>query len=242
MRLLVTGGLGFIGSRLINWILQNQEDVHIVNVDALTYAGNLANLAQWEQDARYTWVKASIADPIAMQRVFQTQSFDAVVNLAAESHVDRSIHNGLPFVDTNVRGTEVLLEAARQTGVPRFLQVSTDEVYGSRTDGQFFTEDSPLHPSSPYAASKAAADEFVMAAATTYGQNVVITRCTNNYGPQQFPEKLIPLCITNGLEGKPWPLYGDGQQVRDWIYVDDHARGIWEVLQKGNAGTVYNLA
>jgi dTDP-glucose 4,6-dehydratase len=197
MRILVTGGLGFIGSHLVRRLMR-EDAVSVVNLDALTYAGNLANLADIADNPRYRWVHASITDVSAVRGVLSAEPFDAVVHLAAESHVDRSIAGGLPFVQTNVVGTEILLEAARECGVPRFLHVSTDEVYGSLGPGGFFTEDSPVKPNSPYSASKAGSDLLVLAAFQTFGQDVVVTRCSNNYGPYQFPEKLIPLYITNG--------------------------------------------
>lgn len=240
MRILVTGGLGFIGSHLVRRLLQ-EPDVSVVNLDALTYAGNLANLAEVADHPRYRWVHASITDIAAVHQVFASESFDAVMHLAAESHVDRSIAGGLPFVQTNMLGTEVLLEAAREFAVGRFVHVSTDEVYGSLGPGGFFTEDSPVSPNSPYSASKAGSDLLALAASRTYGQDVVVTRCSNNYGPYQFPEKLIPLYITNGLEGKAWPLYGDGQNIRDWIYVEDHAEALWLALTRGRSGEIYNF-
>jgi dTDP-glucose 4,6-dehydratase len=241
MRIVVTGGLGFIGSHLIRWILRHQPSVEIINVDALTYAANPANLQDIAGDARYSWVRASVSDEPAMRELFSRYAVDAVIHLAAESHVDRSIERGLPFVETNVVGTQVLVEVARRHGVGRFVQVSTDEVYGSLGPEGLSDESAPLKPRSPYAASKAAADLLVLAAHHTHGQHVVVTRCSNNFGPYQYPEKLIPLWITNGLEGKPWPLYGDGKNVRDWIYVEDHVEGIWRALIKGRPGEVYNL-
>ncbi|NMP22518.1 dTDP-glucose 4,6-dehydratase [Sulfobacillus harzensis] len=240
MRILVTGGLGFIGSHLVRRLL-NEPDIQVDNLDALTYAGNLANLADLADHPRYTWHRASITDAAAVEAIFAKAKPDAVMHLAAESHVDRSIENGMPFVETNVVGTEVLLEAARRHQVRRFLHVSTDEVYGSLGPDGYFREDTPLQPRSPYSASKAASDMLALAQYHTYGQDVVVTRCSNNYGPYQFPEKLIPLWITNGLEGKPWPIYGDGLNVRDWIYVEDHVEGLWLALTRGKAGQVYNL-
>lgn len=240
MRILVTGGLGFIGSHLIRRLLREPE-VEVANLDALTYAGNLANLADVEENPRYTWHRASITDDQAVDQVMEDGRFDAVMHLAAESHVDRSIEGGLPFVKTNVVGTEVLLESARRHGVRRFLHVSTDEVYGSLGPDGFFTEESPLRANSPYSASKAGSDLLALAAHRTYGQDVVVTRCSNNYGPFQFPEKLIPLYITNGLDGEPWPLYGDGANIRDWIYVEDHVEALWLALTRGNSGEVYNI-
>jgi dTDP-glucose 4,6-dehydratase len=226
---------------MIRWVLKNVPAVEIVNVDVLTYAGNPANVEDYGSDPRYSWIKASITDRGALEPCFAKGTIDGVVNFAAESHVDRSIMSAVPFMDTNVLGTQVLLELARQYHVPRFLHVSTDEVYGSLGPAGYFTETSPLNPNSPYAASKAAADFLVMAAFRTYGQDVLITRCSNNYGPYQFPEKLIPLFVTNGLEGLPWPLYGDGANVRDWLYVSDHVRAIWMVLMHGHPGQIYNI-
>jgi len=241
MRVVVTGGYGFIGSHVVRWLLQHVPTVEVVNLDVLTYAGNPANLADVAEDPRYRWMRVSVSDYAGVYPLFQSHSIDAVIHLAAESHVDRSIETGLPFVETNVVGTEVLLEIARKTGVGRFLQVSTDEVYGSLGPDGLFRETDPVRPNSPYAASKAAADLLVQAAHRTYGQNVVITRCSNNFGPYQFPEKLIPLWITNALEGKPWPIYGDGQNVRDWLYVEDHAEALWLALTRGQAGEIYNI-
>jgi dTDP-glucose 4,6-dehydratase len=236
----VTGGAGFIGSNFVRLALALAPDLRIVDIDLLTYAGNLENLEGVAAD-RHWFVRADITDPEAMGRAIPSGA-DALINFAAESHVDRSILGPLAFVRTNVLGTQVLLEAARTMGVRRFIQVSTDEVYGSLgADDPPFAEESPLEPSSPYAASKAAADLLVFAAHRTYGQDVVITRCSNNYGPYQFPEKLIPLAISNALEDKPVPVYGDGRQVRDWISTDDHSRAILAVAARGEAGSVYNI-
>jgi dTDP-glucose 4,6-dehydratase len=241
MRVVVTGGLGFIGSALIRWILDTQPDVDVINLDCQTYAGNPANLIGYEKSPRYRWVEAKIQDADAVSTLLASESVDAIVNCAAESHVDRSIADPEPFISTNVLGTEVLLHYGRRYSVGKYLQMSTDEVYGSLGSDGFFTEESPLDPSSPYSASKASADLLVLAHHHTYAQNVVITRCSNNYGPYQYPEKLIPLFITNGVEGKPWPLYGDGNNIRDWIYVMDHVEAVWEVLTRGQAGRVYNV-
>jgi len=236
----VTGGAGFIGSGFVRLTLGERPDLHIVDIDLLTYAGNLENLRGVPED-RHTFIRADIADPDAMREAIP-EGADALLNFAAETHVDRSILGPLAFVRTNVLGTQTLLDAARAKGVKRFLQVSTDEVYGSLgPDDPPFTEDSPLAPSSPYAASKAAADLLVLAARHTYGQDVVVTRCSNNYGPYQFPEKLIPLMLSNALEDKPLPVYGDGRQVRDWIHTDDHSRAVLAVVQRGQPGAVYNV-
>jgi len=242
VRILVTGGAGFIGSNFIRYALRNHPDWYVTNLDKLTYAGNLENLRDIEGSSRYSFIKGDIADRELVDALFRENHFDSVVNFAAESHVDRSILDPAPFIDTNIKGTQVLLEAARQHGISRFVQVSTDEVYGSLGPADPpFTEESPLRPNSPYAASKAAADMMVRAYYKTYGVPSVVTRCSNNYGPYQFPEKLIPLMITNALEDKPLPVYGDGQNVRDWIHVEDHCRAIDLVIQGGQAGEVYNI-
>lgn len=238
MRILVTGGCGFIGSHFIRLVLASTNDVEIVNVDKLTYAASPANVASVAEDSRYSFVEADIADAAAMASAVQGCSH--VINFAAESHVDRSIEGAADFIATDVMGTWVLLDAAHRAGVERFLQVSTDEVYGSITEGAF-TELHPLCPSSPYSASKAGGDLQALAFMHTYGLPVVITRGSNTYGPNQYPEKLIPLFITNALEGQPLPVYGDGRQVRDWIHASDHAAGIWHALQHGQAGEVYNV-
>ena len=236
----VTGGAGFIGSNFVRLMLADRPDLRIVTIDLLTYAGNLENLEGVPAD-RHAFVRADICAPEAMRQAVP-QEADALLNFAAETHVDRSILGPLAFVRTNVVGTQVLLDVAREKGVKRFLQVSTDEVYGSLGPGaSAFTEASPLAPSSPYAASKAAADLLLLAARHTYGQDVVITRCSNNYGPYQFPEKLIPLMLSNALEDKPLPVYGDGRQVRDWIHTDDHSRAVLAVLDGGRPGAVYNI-
>lgn len=274
MKLLVTGGAGFIGSSFIRYILQEHPDCKVVNLDKLTYAGNLANLKDIEDNPNYRFVKGDIADRKLVDGLFRKEKFDAVVNFAAESHVDRSILDATPFIETNVNGTQVLLEAirtywpgssilenqasaalsaspacpvgttggqARQAGRNRFIQISTDEVYGSLDETGKFTEESSLQPNSPYAASKAAADMLCRAYHKAYSLPIIITRSSNNYGPCQFPEKLIPLMIRNALTGKELPVYGKGQQVRDWLYVEDNCRAIDLVLQRGRVGMVYNI-
>ena len=238
--LFVTGGCGFIGSNFVRHLLRSDPAVRVTNFDALTYAGNLANLADVADDPRYRFVKGDITDRAAVANAL-VEVTDAVINFAAESHVDRSILDSGPFVRTNVLGTQVLLDAARAKKVKRFVQVSTDEVYGSLGSTGFFTETTPLAPSSPYSASKAAADMLVLAYAHTFGMDAVITRCSNNYGPYQFPEKIIPLFITNLMSDQQVPVYGDGMQVRDWIHVLDHARGVEVAWRKGRAGEVYNF-
>jgi dTDP-glucose 4,6-dehydratase len=240
LRLLITGGAGFIGSNFVRYILREHPDWEVVNLDRLTYAGNLENLKDVKNDSRYHFILGDIADREPMDKLF-SQGFDVVVNFAAESHVDRSILDASPFMRTNVQGPQVLLEGARQHRVKLFLQVSTDEVYGSLGAEGKFNEESPLLPSSPYSASKAAADLLCRAYQQTYGLPVIITRCSNNYGPYQFPEKLIPLTITNALEGKPIPVYGDGLNVRDWIHVEDHCYALDLVIQRGKQGEIYNI-
>lgn len=242
MKLLVTGGCGFIGSNFIHYVLKMHPDWEVVNLDKLTYAGNLKNLKDIEGNPRYRFVKGDITDRNLVNRLFVEEKFTAVVNFAAESHVDRSILDPAPFIETNVKGTQVLLEAARAHGVEKFLQISTDEVYGSLDpDDPPFSEESPLKPNSPYAASKASADLLCRAYYKAYGVPVVITRSSNNYGPYQFPEKLIPLMIRNALQGMPLPIYGKGENIRDWLYVEDNCKAIDLVLQKGRAGEIYNI-
>jgi len=243
MRLLITGGCGFIGSNFVRFVLDHYQPEFVTNVDALTYAGNLDNLTGVAESAgqRYEFFQADITDAEAMNAIMAKHKFFAVINFAAESHVDRSITSGDDFVRTNVVGTEVLLAAARRHGVKRFVQISTDEVYGSLGAEGRFTETSPIEPSSPYSASKASADLLALAAHKTFGQEVMITRCSNNYGPYQFPEKLIPLMITNALADKKLPVYGDGLNVRDWIHVEDHCRAVMAVLLDGKPGEVYNV-
>jgi dTDP-glucose 4,6-dehydratase len=239
VKLLVTGGAGFIGSNFIRHILALHPDLELTNLDKLTYAGNLENLKDIESNTAYHFVKGDIADRQLVDGLL-SQKFDAVVNFAAESHVDRSILDATPFVETNVKGTLVLLEGVRKHKIRRYLQVSTDEVYGSIEKGGF-NEESPLAPNSPYSASKAAADLLCLAYWKTYHTPVVITRCSNNFGPYQFPEKLIPLAITNLIENKSIPVYGDGLNVRDWIHVEDHCCGLETALLKGQPGEVYNI-
>jgi dTDP-glucose 4,6-dehydratase len=239
--ILVTGGAGFIGSNFVNALLDKRDDIFIVNLDKLTYAGNLENLKNSETKKNYRFVKGDIANSEMVEYVFRKYNIKYVVNFAAESHVDRSILGSKVFYETNVIGTNVLLETARRFEVERFLQVSTDEVYGSLGATGFFTEKTPISPNSPYSSSKAAADMMVQAFYHTYGMPVVTTRCSNNYGPFQFPEKLIPLMIINTLNGKKLPVYGDGLNVRDWIYVLDHNFAIETVLEKGKIGEVYNI-
>ena len=239
-KILVTGGAGFIGSNFVRMLLQ-ETAYEVVNLDALTYAGNLENLTEVERDPRYTFVRADITDRREVDAAFKAHRPDFVVHFAAESHVDRSILGADAFVTTNVLGTQVLIDAARKYEVDRFVHVSTDEVYGSLGPTGRFTEETPLAPNSPYSASKAASDLLVRAAFHTHGFPCVTTRCSNNYGPYQFPEKLIPLMIANALEDKKLPVYGDGRNVRDWIHVADHCAGVLAVLEKGRLGEVYNL-
>lgn len=239
-RLLVTGGAGFIGSNFIRYILNQYPDYEIINLDALTYAGNLGNLADIQSNEKYCFVKGDIADVSAVRHAIGN-GVDAIVNFAAESHVDRSIESPELFIKTNVLGTQVLLDAAIKYKIKKYLQISTDEVYGTLTEIGHFTEATPLAPNSPYSASKAGADLLVRAYHETYGLNVNITRCSNNYGPYQFPEKLIPLVITKAFEDEEIPVYGDGLQIRDWLHVEDHCRAIDLVLHKGKNGEVYNI-
>jgi len=239
--ILVTGGCGFIGANFIKEILSLDKGTKLINFDALTYAGNLENLADCIEDPDHIFVKADIRDKNAVSKTIDDHSPDAIINFAAESHVDRSIDNPMEFFETNVGGTLNLLNAARKYEVKRFLQVSTDEVYGTLGDTGLFTEETPLAPNSPYSASKTSADLFVRAYHETFGMDTVITRCSNNYGPYQFPEKLIPLMINNARHNKALPVYGTGLNVRDWIYVRDHCMGIWTALTKGKSGEVYNF-
>ncbi|MCA1592671.1 MAG: dTDP-glucose 4,6-dehydratase [Acidobacteria bacterium] len=241
VKLFITGGAGFIGSAFIRLALAEIPGCHVVNFDALTYAGNLDNLSGIDQ-SRHRFVRGDICDREAVGAVL-AEGADAIINFAAESHVDRSIASADEFLRTNILGTQVLLDAARAAGVRRFVQVSTDEVMGSlpEDDNTFFTEASPFEPNSPYSASKAAAEHLVRAAHHTFGLDTVVTRCGNNYGPRQFPEKFLPLMLSNAMRDESIPLYGDGRNVRDWIYVEDHCRAILMVLQKGRTGEAYNV-
>ena len=241
MKILVTGGAGFIGANFICYMLRERDDVQIVNLDLLTYAGNLETLSNISDDPRYRFVRGDIAQPQQVEASLET-GIDTIINFAAETHVDRSILDSSVFVHSNVQGTQVLLEAARKRKLSRFIQISTDEVYGSASPDEEFTEESPLAPSSPYAASKAAADLMACSYHRTYGMDVIITRCSNNYGPYQFPEKFIPLMILNALEEKPLPVYGDGKHIRDWIHVTDHCRALESILISGRPGRIYNIA
>lgn len=241
--LLVTGGAGFIGSNFVKYILKNSE-YNVINFDKLTYAGNLENLSDIEKNERYKFVKADICDLEEVKKIVSENNVDTIVNFAAESHVDRSILGAREFVVTNVLGTQVLLDCAKELKLEKFLQVSTDEVYGSLPEDDKsikFTEETPLASNSPYSSSKAGADLLCRAYYHTHNLPVLITRCSNNYGPYQFPEKLIPLMIAKAIDGEKLPVYGDGKNVRDWLYVDDHCSGILAVLEKGKNGDVYNI-
>ncbi|APB69401.1 dTDP-glucose 4,6-dehydratase [Paenibacillus polymyxa] len=240
MKLLVTGGAGFIGSNFVLYMLKQHPDYEIVNIDALTYAGNLENLRSIENNPKHSFIKVDITDAQAIDQLMQ-QGIDVVVNFAAESHVDRSILEPEVFVKTNVLGTQVLLDAAKKYNVTKFVQVSTDEVYGSLGETGLFTEETPLQPNSPYSASKAGGDLLVRAYHETFGLPVNITRCSNNYGPYQFPEKLIPLMISRALSDQQLPVYGDGLNIRDWLYVEDHCSAIDLVIHQGKLGEVYNI-
>ncbi|MEH7414510.1 dTDP-glucose 4,6-dehydratase [Neobacillus drentensis] len=241
MKLLVTGGAGFIGSNFVRYMVNKYPDYMIVNLDLLTYAGNLENLKDIENASNYKFVRGDIADRDFIQGLFQEEKFDYVINFAAESHVDRSITDPGIFVQTNIQGTLALLDAAKTFGVTKYLQVSTDEVYGTLGETGYFTEETPLAANSPYSASKAGADLLVRAYHETFGLPVNITRCSNNYGPYHFPEKLIPLMIINALHDKELPIYGDGLNIRDWLHVEDHCQAIDLVLHKGRNGEVYNV-
>lgn len=239
MKILVTGGAGFIGSNFIRHILTQRPDAMIVNYDKLTYAGNLANLCAIDRDPRYSFLRGDICDATVVEHVMR--GCDIVVHFAAESHVDRSIYEPAAAIETNVRGTFTLLQVARKLAVSRFLHISTDEVYGDLPPGVFANEDSPVIPSSPYSASKTGSDLLVRSYVRTYNFPALITRSSNNYGPYQFPEKFLPLLITNALDDKPLPIYGDGKQQRDWLHVEDNCRGILAVLERGQIGEVYNI-
>lgn len=250
-KILVTGGAGFIGSNFVRYVLRTQPDVFIVNLDLLTYAGSLENLKELPSPDRHEFIKGDICDQAHVEELLRRYKIDAVVHFAAESHVDRSILGPRAFVQTNIFGTFSLLEATRKVWLDenradvktvRFHHISTDEVFGSLTaDAPAFEVTTPYSPNSPYAASKASSDHLVRAYSHTYGLPVTLTNCSNNYGPYQFPEKLIPLMILNALEGKPLPIYGDGKQIRDWLYVEDHCEAIWQVLQRGQTGESYNI-
>jgi len=239
MKIFVTGGAGFIGSNFIRHVLLLHKEYKIVNFDKLTYAGNLANLESVAEDPNYSFVRGDICDAVAAEKAMR--GCNVVVHFAAESHVDRSIYEPAPVIETNVTGTFILLQVARKTHIERFVHVSTDEVYGDMAPGAFANENSPLQPSSPYSASKASADLLVLSYLRTYGFPGLITRSSNNYGPYQFPEKFLPLMITNALDGKPLPIYGDGRQQRDWLHVEDNCRGILTVLERGHIGGIYNI-
>jgi len=241
MKLMVTGGAGFIGSAFVRMMLAEGAASELVNLDKLTYAGNMENLAPVADDPRHHFVRGDVCDAELVDHLLASWRPDAIVHFAAESHVDRSIFSPSPVFETNLRGTFVLLEAARRHPVRRFVQVSTDEVYGSLPEPLEADENFPLRPSSPYSACKAGADLLALSYFTTYGLPVIITRASNNYGPYQFPEKLIPLMIANALEGQPLPVYGDGGNVRDWLYVEDHCRALKAILEKGREGEIYNI-
>ena len=239
MRIMVTGGAGFIGGNFIHYWRRRHPDDEIINLDALTYAGNLENLKDFEKDPKLSFVKGSITDPATVRRAMENA--EVVVHFAAESFVDRSIVGPQVFVTTNVLGSQILFDAARELGVRKFVHVSTDEVYGALGETGFFTEETAYAPNNPYSASKAASDLIALSYHRTFGFPVVITHCSNNYGPYQFPEKFIPLFMIRAMEGKPLPLYGDGSNVRDWIHVEDHLRGIEMIVEKGEAGETYNF-
>jgi dTDP-glucose 4,6-dehydratase len=241
MKLLVTGGAGFIGSAFVRLAVKNRWATHLINFDKLTYAGNLENLTSIEKDPGYRFIHGDVCDLVLVRQVLKEERPDAIVHFAAESHVDRSILGPAAFVETNVRGTFTMLEAARTMKTPRFLHVSTDEVYGSIEEPDDADESYTLKPSSPYSASKAGSDLLALSYVTTFKMPVVVTRASNNYGPFQFPEKLIPLMISNAMEDKPLPIYGDGMQIRDWLFVEDHCRAIWAALNKGEVGEIYNI-
>jgi len=240
-RILVTGGAGFIGSNFVRMVLAEHRDCFVVNLDKLTYAGNLENLSGFEDHPNHKFIKADICDGPAVEKVIEQYKIDSIINFAAESHVDRSITAPKVFIETNITGTLTLLDAAREKSLERFIQISTDEVYGSLGPEGKFSETTGLSPNSPYSASKAAADHLVKAFGHTWGLKYNITRCSNNYGPYQFPEKMIPLMIHNAMIDKDLPVYGDGLQIRDWLYVYDHCTAIWQVLEKAPSGEIYNI-
>jgi dTDP-glucose 4,6-dehydratase len=241
MKLLITGGAGFIGSNFIRYIIHNYPEYQIINIDKLTYAGNLDNLKDISDNSNYSFVKGDICDAKLIEHILKTNDIDVIINFAAETHVDRSIKDADMFVRTNIIGTQVLLKFALKYNISLFIQISTDEVYGSLGTTGYFTEQTPLSPNSPYSATKASADMLVRAYLHTYNMPCIITRCSNNYGPYQFPEKFIPLMIINAIKDKPLPVYGDGSNIRDWIYVEDHCRAIDKVLHKGKPGEIYNI-
>ncbi len=240
-RILVTGGAGFIGSNFVRMVLSEQSDCYVVNLDKLTYAGNLENLTGFLDHPNHKFIKGDIRDGTLVEKIIDEHQIDAIINFAAESHVDRSISEPKLFIETNVTGTLTLLEAARDKKLERFIQISTDEVYGALGPEGKFSEETRLSPNSPYSASKAAADHLVRAFGHTWGVKYNITRCSNNYGPYQFPEKLIPLMINNALNDKELPIYGDGLYVRDWLYVYDHCTAVWKVLAEAPPGEIYNI-
>ncbi|NLK41296.1 MAG: dTDP-glucose 4,6-dehydratase, partial [Planctomycetes bacterium] len=239
--IMVTGGAGFIGSNFVRMVLEEHPDINVVNLDCLTYAGNLENLKGYMNHPQHVFVKGDICDGQLVKRVVQEHQIDAIINFAAESHVDRSLVEPGVFIETNVKGTLTLLKIALEKNLERFVQISTDEVYGSLGPEGFFTEQTPLAPNSPYSASKASADMLVQAFGHSWGLRYNITRCSNNYGPYQFPEKMIPLMINNALNDKELPVYGDGLYIRDWLYVYDHCTAVWKVLTEGKPNTVYNI-
>ena len=241
MKVLVTGGAGFIGSSFVRYVLRVRKDIDLVNFDLLTYAGNLRNVEEVAANPQYQFVRGDIADETQVENVFEQHRIEAIVNFAAETHVDRSIEDSRPFLRTNVEGTRCLLEQARKHKISKYVQISTDEVYGSLGSTGSFRENSPLDPSSPYSASKAAADLLVLAYYKTHRLPGLVTRCSNNYGPYQFPEKLIPVLITNAMEDRSLPIYGDGLNVREWIFADEHSRAVLLALERGTPGEIYNI-
>lgn len=241
MNILVTGGAGFIGSNFVHYLLEKEKEATVVNLDLLTYAGNIHNLDDINDDPHYHFVEGNITNTELVSHLIEQYHITHIVNFAAESHVDRSILNPDVFIETNVKGTLNLLNCAKQYGIEKFVQVSTDEVYGSLGPDGYFTEETPLAPNSPYSASKSSADMLVRSYNETYGMDINITRCSNNYGPYHFPEKLIPLMITNAMDDKELPIYGDGKNIRDWLHVKDHCQAIYRVMKKGESGEVYNV-